>query len=149
MISKIQDDMFNYVLRAHFTEKTLRNRIDHVIHVFKQYSLPFSWWAGELDTLPTLKKELSKKGLSFKEKDIGMVLELEKFQLQSRNLLDFRWVSFKALMQDFASVITAIRGNFDCYQLIYSHLPLDLLQGPFKMCVGYYYEQIPNRDICF
>lgn len=48
--SHIPDDMFNYVLAAHFTPENTSARIDQVIWLFKKQCLPFSWWIGPSDT---------------------------------------------------------------------------------------------------
>ncbi len=94
--SAISDDMFNYVLSAHFTEQNAQERVEDVIQLFQERDLPFSWWVGQSDTPANLKKYIIQGGLIFKEQDAGMILELKKFHPQSASPLNLKNSSHKA-----------------------------------------------------
>ena len=137
--SEIHDDMFNYVLSARFTEANVVKRIDHVIEKFKEHQLPFSWWVSESDTPLHLEKMLSRHGLVFKEKDVGMLLDLTNFHSKSVTNLDFRHVQSSDALKDFGNIIQAIGGHPESYDRIYKHIPLPLLKNDslLEMHIGY------------
>lgn len=137
--SAINDDMFNYVLSARFTEHNAAARIEHVIRLFQEHSRPFSWWVGESDTPISLKDELSRHGLIFKEQDVGMILELHHFHPQAASRLNFKQVLQQQDLKEFGSIIQAIGGHPECYDRIYRHIPLNALREgcPLEMHVAY------------
>ncbi len=126
--SDISDDMFNYVLSARFTKENVARRVDQVIHMFQEHDLPFSWWVGESDSPTDLKNELCQQGLMFKEKDVGMILDLQSFFPKTKSQLHFKRVSSAGALQDFGDIILAIGGHPECYERIYRHIPLSILQ---------------------
>lgn len=137
--SEIPDDMFNYVLSARFTDINAVKRIDHVIEKFEKYHLPFSWWVGESDTPSNLGETLSQHRLTFKEQDVGMILDLANFHPKSVTNLDFEHVQNANALKDFGHVIQAIGGHPESYDRIYKHIPLDLLQDEalLEIHIGY------------
>lgn len=139
----IPDDMFNYVLSARFTKENAAKRIQHVIQIFQKRHLPFSWWVGKSDTPSNLGDELSRHGLTFKEKDVGMILELKHFHPKSSSDLRFDRVHSPKALKDFGNIILAIGGHPECYDRIYRHIPLSLLQegAPLEMHIAYLGDQ--------
>lgn len=137
--SDISDDMFNYVLSARFTKENVSRRVDQVIHMFQEHNLPFSWWVGESDSPSDLKNELCQQGLMFKEKDTGMILNLQSFSLKTESQLHFKQVNNEKALKDFGDIILAIGGHPECYERIYRHLPLSILQknSPLQIHIAY------------
>ncbi len=122
--SHISDDTFNYVLRAHFTEKNAENRIRHIMSLFKNHHLPFSWWAGESDAPAILGDLLLRQGFTFKEKNIGMYMELPQATLpETKTPLTFQRVESRDHLKHFADVIASIGGAPQAFDFIYSQLP--------------------------
>jgi len=137
--SGISDDMFNYVLSARFTKENVARRVGQVIHMFQENNLPFSWWIGESDSPSDLKNELYQQGLMFKEKDVGMILDLQSFSPKTESQLHFKRVSSTEALKDFGDIILAIGGHRECYERIYRHIPLSILQesSPLQMHIAY------------
>lgn len=133
--SQIPDDLFNYVLSAQFTEKNARDRVKHVLSLFSKN--PFSWWVNESDSL--LQSVLLEQGFSYKEKDVGMYLELANYQPILTSPLSFQRVESHVHLKDFADVIVAIGGNPEAFEQIYSQLPPVIYCGEtaFEMYVAY------------
>lgn len=143
--SQIHDDTFNYVLFAQFDERDASDRIDHVLHLFQQKELPFSWWVSASDSPRSLTTLLQEKGLLFKEKNIGMYKELTDFIIPPcSSQLNFQRVDSSAQLRDFADIITSIGGSPDAFDAIYSQLPPAVYSGqaPVEMYVGYF-ENVP------
>lgn len=146
--SQIPDDTFNYVLSARFTEENAPLRILHVLSLYKEYHLPFSWWVGESDSPPTLGNLLLDQGFTLKEKNIGMYLELDKFHFSLHTSpLAFHRAQSAEQLKAFAGVIITV-GEFgepsQIFDLIYSHLPPVIYCGKssLEMYIGYL-EDIP------
>jgi pimeloyl-ACP methyl ester carboxylesterase/GNAT superfamily N-acetyltransferase len=141
--SDIPDDMFNYVLSARFTTKNTAKRIEQVIQKFHEHHTSFSWWVSESDTPPNLGKELIRHGLSFKERDVGMILDLGQFRPKSTSSLRFQRVETEAGLKDFGSIIIAIGGHPSCYDRIFRQIPVSLLQEgtALEMHVAYFDTQ--------
>lgn len=138
--SQISDDTFNYALSAHFTEKNAEDRIQHVTSLFKKFHLPFSWWIGESDSPANLDDLLLGKEFSFKEKDIGMYMELAQATLSTaESPLTFQRAESPEQLKHFADIITAVRGAPQAFDLIYSQLPPVIYCGnaPLEMHVAY------------
>lgn len=143
--SDIPDDMFNYVLAAHFSNETAVKRVAQVIHMFQEQDLSFSWWVGESDTPSDLKDKLLQQELTFKEKDIGMVLDLKYFFPKAVSQLHFKRVDSAKTLKDFGDIILAIGGHPECYNRIYQHMPLTSLEegASLEMHIAY----LENRPI--
>lgn len=136
--SRIVDDTFNYVLAARFTEKNAKERIQHVKSLFTELHLPFSWWTSELDFPINLGNLLLQEGFVFKEKNIGMYMELTSLPRASTPLT-FQRVQSREELKAFADIITSIGGNPKVFDLIYSELPPVIYCGysPLQMYVAY------------
>lgn len=138
--SSIVDDTFNYILSARFSNNNAQDRVSQILKLFKEHSLPFSWWVGPLDTPSNLIDVLTSQGLSFKEENIGMCLSLEDFKLEQLNIsLNLQKVNSLLQLKDFSEVIVKIGGNSEVFSKIYSKLPSVLYQSAacFEMYVGY------------
>ncbi len=138
--SQIHDDTFNYVLSARFSDSHVRDRISHVASLFKKFELPFSWWVGESDLPASLEDELKKQGFDFKEKNIGMYAEINNLLLGSADSsIEFKRAENNSHLQDFSHIITAIGGNPNAFDLIYSKIPPTIYCGtaPLEMYVAY------------
>lgn len=137
--SDISDDMFNYVLSACFTKENVAQRVNQVIRMFQEHNLPFSWWVGESDLPSDLKQELCRQGLVFKEKDIGMMLDLKSFSPKTESQLYFKQVGTAETLKDFGDIILAIGGHPESYERIYRYIPLTILQenSPLQMHIAY------------
>lgn len=137
--AEINDDMFNYVLAAHFTPEDAKERIKEVIAHYSRLNLPFSWWVGPQDTPHNLDVLLMAEGLALKEDDVGMALDLTHFDAAYESPLSFERVNNQKLMRDFADIIVSIGGNPDAYEIFYSKIPASLLQegAALEMYVGY------------
>lgn len=144
--SQIQDDTFNYVLSARFSESNVRDRISHVASLFKKFHLPFSWWVGESDLPASLENELKKQGFVFKEKNIGMYAKINDLSLESINSsLEFKRVENISRLQDFSNIITEIGGNPEAFDLIYSKIPPAIYSGPVPLEI--YVAYIGNEPV--
>jgi GrpB-like predicted nucleotidyltransferase (UPF0157 family)/GNAT superfamily N-acetyltransferase len=138
--SQIPDDTFNYVLSSNFTKKNAKDRIGHILNLFRKFHLPFSWWVGEADSPIALGDLLLQHGFSFKEKNIGMYMELSHFNAcYNRTSLTFRRVESREQLKHFADIIVSIGGTPEAFNLIYSQLPPVIYCGktPLEMYVAY------------
>lgn len=138
--SKIVDDTFNYILSARFTDTNVQSRVFEILKLFREKSLPCSWWIGPSDTPKTLEDVLQSQGLHFKEENIGMYLYLDDFlPSQLKTSLNFKKVSSLVQLKDFSQVIVNIGGNPEAFDKIYSHIPPILYQNAacFEMYVAY------------
>ncbi len=135
--SEVPDDTFNYVLSARFTEKNGKERIAHVQSLYQDR--PYSWWVGESDTPSNLSELLQIQGFEFKEKNVGMYLDLSHFQPILTSSLQFHRVQSPEQMQDFAKVVVDVSEMTEIYDLVYAHLPPVLYSGssPMELYVGY------------
>lgn len=140
VLSQIPDDTFNYVLSARFTEKNAKERIQHVRSLYDKTNLPFSWWVGESDTPSPLGDILVSQGFTFKEKNVGMYLDLDRFhRSQSPSALNFKRVESREQLKDFADVIVTVGEMPQIFDLLYSYLPPVIYCGrsPLEMYIGY------------
>lgn len=133
--AELKDDMFNYILSARFTEENASERVDTVLKLYRDKVLPFSWWVSEArDTPANLGKVLMTKGLSQKEVDAGMYLELEDLQPRTFEA-KIRRVEVGEMVRAFADVIVSVGGDPRMYEMIYKDIPLPLIQegAPFEL----------------
>jgi GNAT superfamily N-acetyltransferase len=139
--SRIPDDTFNYVLSAHFTEENAHDRIVHVLGLFKEFRLPFSWWVGVSDSPSTLSDLLQHQGLTLKEKNIGMYRELAPVDCTPQTSpLIFQRVESREHLKAFADILVAVGGIPQAFDLIYSQLPPAAYCGetPLEMHIAYF-----------
>jgi len=138
--SSIPDDTFNYVIGAKFSDYNVKDRVEHVLNLYREKGIPFSWWLGEKDTPETLEDELTSQGLSLKEDDIGMYLSLDEYESkESSSEISMTRVLGEKGLRDFAKVFADLGGYPNLYEDLYSKLPPVLIAdgGPYEMYVGY------------
>ncbi len=143
--SKIEDDTFNYVLGAQFTETNAQGRIEHVRSLFQEFHLPFSWWVSELDSPASLAEHLLRQGFTLKEKNVGMYLELARFsETNAPSLLNFQRVESQPHLKAFSEVIASVGGSPRAYDVIYSQLPQAVYAGNTSVELYLaYFDNIP------
>lgn len=131
------DDSFNYVLGAHFEPSTVHTRIESILDLYRRRNLPFSWWVSDIEDTPQLPSLLKEHGLSLKETNVGMYLQLDRekefISPQIKRVAGLRE------LQEFSRIITEIGGPKDCYEKIYQPLPALLYQegAPLEMYLLY------------
>jgi len=138
--SPIPDDTFNYVIGAHFEKENLSARVSHILELYDEGKHPFSWWVGDSDTPNALKKELAAQGLSPKEEDVGMSLNLDQASLARRlPELTIKRALGKVELQHFATIFASIGGYPRYYEELLSQIPPVLYSdgAPLEMYVGY------------
>lgn len=142
--SQIEDDTFNYVLSAHFTEKNARDRIRHVHSLFQRAHLPFSWWVAQTDSPADLADALQQEGFALKEKNVGMYAKLNDLPVITTPLKVQRVESATAL-KEFTEVIVSIGGSPLAFDRIYSHAPLVTYAGntSVELYLGFF-ENTPS-----
>ncbi|MBM3184309.1 MAG: GNAT family N-acetyltransferase, partial [Chlamydiae bacterium] len=75
--SQIQDDTFNYVISARFTERNMRDRVRHVKSLFQRSKLPFSWWVAETDSPANLWRSPDGRGILLEREKRWDVFEIK------------------------------------------------------------------------
>lgn len=139
--STIQDDTFNYVLAARYRSSNVWQRVKETIKLYEDLKVPFSWWVGPNDTPKELVDVLNQEGLSLKEENIGMYLDLSEFKSPEKiSELDFQQVLSQKQLRSFAHVIESIGASHEAYEKIYSQLPASLFkkETPLEMYIGYF-----------
>lgn len=136
----VDDDTFNYVFQTQFTDENVRHKIDHVMALYKEKNLPFSWWVGPEDSPKNLKEILLSYGFLPKEFDHGMFLPLKNWKYSNKPLkLDIKRVVDAKGLQDFFSVYEKIGGTAGTFDAIFSSIPPHTYgEGmPYGFYVGY------------
>jgi RimJ/RimL family protein N-acetyltransferase len=139
-ITDIQDDTFNMVLGARFTQKNVEEKIDEVTNIFNTKNLPFSWWIGSNDTPFNLKEILISKGFVPKENDYGMYLDLEKYTPKKLDHLTIKQVSNTQELKEFCDIHEKTYTNPEAYDIIFSKIPSSSYQdkSPYRFYTGYF-----------
>ena len=137
--SEIEDDTFNYVLNAKFSNENVSKRVRDVINLFKDSNTPFSWWVSDQDTPISLINHLIDMGLNYKEENIGMYLLLDNFENHPNDRIMFHKVDSYSRIKEFSEIITEVGGNHHAFKKIYSKIPIDILvdKNDFEMYIGY------------
>jgi GNAT superfamily N-acetyltransferase len=139
--SSIEDDTFNYVLAARYSSSNALQRVKETLKFYEHPKVPFSWWVGPNDTPKELVDILTQQGLSFKEENIGMYLDLSEFKAPEKiSELSFQQVFNQEQLRSFAHVIESIGASHEAYEKIYSQLPASLFkkETPLEMYIGYF-----------
>lgn len=113
----LNDDTFNYVLRADFDLSFSSEKINQISHYFNKLHLPFSWWIGP-DSQPTnLAPTLEKHGYQNTENNIAMYLDLDTWNDSFTMPAELKIVRVqdKAGLQDFALVLSNDPKAFSIY----------------------------------
>lgn len=135
--SHLNDDTFNYVLRADFEPLLSAEKIDQVSHYFDKAHLPFSWWIGPNDSPANLSHMLEKYGYQNSENNIAMYLDLEKLpkNFNPPAELKIKQVKDKTGLQDFALVLSNDLKAFSTYFDWLSDILTE--EDPIEFYVGY------------
>lgn len=136
----IDDDTFNYVFQTRFTDENVREKIEHVIALYKEKNLPFSWWVGPEDSPKNFKEILLSYGFLPKEFDHGMYLPLKNWEYSNKPLkLDIKRVVNAEGLRDFFSVYEQIGGNEGVFDRIFSSVPSHAYgkDMPYGFYLGY------------
>lgn len=139
LCTDIKDDTFNIVTNTHFTSENANQKIKETIKVFQDKNLPFSWWVGPGDSPSNLKELLIKQGLTPKENDYGMHLDLKNYNPKPLEKLKIIQVKNKIQLQEFDQVHVQSFGNPKAFDLIFSKIPLKAYTGnaPYRFFTGY------------
>lgn len=139
LCADIKDDTFNIVANTHFTSENANQKIKETIKVFQDKNLPFSWWVGPGDSPSNLKELLIKQGLTPKENDYGMYLDLKNYNPKPVEKLKIIQVETKDHLKEFDQVHVQSFGNPKAFDLIFSKIPLKAYTGnaPYRFFTGY------------
>lgn len=106
--SGLPTDTFNVVCRARLGPNEVEPRIAEALAWFREKATPFAWWVGPGAEPKDLEARLEAHGLTRKEEEQGMVLNLSR--LKSLPLppgLTVRRVSSERELADFAHVVSS------------------------------------------
>lgn len=115
--SHLNDDTFNYILRADFEDSKAQEKIEHATRPFTSDHLPFSWWTSSHDRPHNLSELLPTKGYQQTENNIAMYLNLDTWEpthLELPELTIVRAQDEKTL-QDFALILSNDSKAFSTY----------------------------------
>ncbi|MFD5570314.1 GNAT family N-acetyltransferase [Streptomyces cadmiisoli] len=106
--SGLDDDTFNIVAAARFSERTARARVAEVLGALSGTGRPFSWWVGPASTPHGISTVLTGAGLEASETETGMWKDLSA-GLPDRPAvgLDIVRVSTPDQLADYAAVLAA------------------------------------------
>ncbi|VVC76989.1 hypothetical protein AQUSIP_23160 [Aquicella siphonis] len=140
--SGLQDDTFNYVVRADFSARDACSKIREVNSYFDHGSLPFTWWVSPHDQPRDLACYLERSGYQNTENNPAMWLDLESWHgdLSGQRLRPPAELSIvRALDQqtllDFARVLNASPSAFDQYYIWLAEVIS--AEDPIEYYVGY------------
>ncbi|HEX7303193.1 GNAT family N-acetyltransferase [Lentzea sp.] len=145
--SGLEDDTFNLVAAARFTEATAATRVAETVEAVAATGRPFSWWVGPASTPADLGAVLADAGLSASETEAAMWLDLAGATLPEpvADGLEIRRVSTEAELADHAEVLAA---NWDppaaTVRRFYAAVAPHALTSPARYLVGY----VDGRAVC-
>jgi GrpB-like predicted nucleotidyltransferase (UPF0157 family)/GNAT superfamily N-acetyltransferase len=113
--SGLPDDTFNMILEGDFTPDEAESRIREVMDYMTKKQLPFSWWVAHFDNPADLAHRLVEAGLQTAEVNIGMYLDLDKWQISKTVTLDIRRATSASALQDFAMILVNDPTAFSTY----------------------------------
>ncbi|MFJ6140585.1 GNAT family N-acetyltransferase [Kitasatospora sp. NPDC092286] len=106
--SGLDDDTFNIVAAARFTDETAPGRVAETVRALTATGRPFSWWVGPATTPPDLAVLLSGHGLEASETETGMWMDLPAAPPEPHvEGLDIRLVTTSEQLADYAMVLAA------------------------------------------
>lgn len=135
--SNLNDDTFNYIIRADFDEQSAQEKIKQATNYFTSRHLPFSWWVGPNDQPKNLDKLLEHNGYENTENNIAMYLNLDNWQVNHaipKELKIIRVQDEKGL-KDFALVLSNDPTAFSTY--FYWVSQILTYDDPIEFYVGY------------
>lgn len=106
--SGLEDDTFNIVAAARFTEATAPPRVAETVRILASTGRPFSWWVGPASTPDNLAEYLEASNLEASETETGMWKDLRGFLPEAHVTgLDIRLVSTPVQLADYATVLSS------------------------------------------
>ncbi|MGW9437038.1 GNAT family N-acetyltransferase [Streptomyces sp. NPDC055607] len=106
--SGLDDDTFNIVAAARFSEETAPARATEVVGALRRTGRPFSWWVGPASTPSGIGGVLEGAGLRVSETETGMWRDLAKALPTGPGTgLDVVPVSTPEQLADYAAVVAA------------------------------------------
>ncbi|MFJ9174294.1 GNAT family N-acetyltransferase [Streptomyces sp. NPDC102360] len=106
--SGLDDDTFNIVAAARFTDSTATARIGETLRALAPTGRPFSWWVGPASTPPDLSARLTAAGLPAAERETAMWAELDDtLPSPAAPGLDIQAVATPEQLADYAAVLAA------------------------------------------
>ncbi|MFE6868224.1 GNAT family N-acetyltransferase [Kitasatospora sp. NPDC057692] len=106
--SGLDDDTFNIVAAARFTDDTAPGRVAATVRTLTATGRPFSWWVGPATTPPGIAGYLTGAGLDASETETGMWKDLRTAPPEpSADGLDIRPVTTPGQLADYATVLAA------------------------------------------
>ncbi len=106
--SGLDDDTFNIVAAARFTDDTAPDRVAETVRTLTATGRPFSWWVGPAGTPPDLAVLLTGAGLKASETETGMWMDLHTAPPEPyAEGLDIRPVATPEQLADYAMILAA------------------------------------------
>jgi ribosomal protein S18 acetylase RimI-like enzyme len=146
--SGLDDNTFNIVAAARFTQRSARPRIAETMALLDATGRTFAWWVGPTSTPADLAARLVEAGLPVSEREAAMWAPMSRVPAAPPPPdLEVRLVASRAELTDFAAVVAAnweppapaVRQFYD------AAAPQALADGcPARYLVGYHKE----RPVC-
>lgn len=106
--SGLEDDTFNIVAAARFTESTAAARVAETARALASTSRPFSWWVGPASTPVNLADHLENSNFEASESETGMWKDLSGPLPEAHvDGLDIQLVSTPGQLADYAMVLAS------------------------------------------
>ncbi|MEV7238145.1 GNAT family N-acetyltransferase [Streptomyces sp. NPDC051020] len=106
--SGLDDDTFNIVAAARFTNDTAPDRVAEAVRALTATGRPFSWWVGPATTPPDIAVFLTGAGLEASETETGMWMDLRTTPLEPyADGLDIRLVTTPEQLAEYAMILAA------------------------------------------
>lgn len=105
--SGLDDDTFNIVASARFTDADAGARITDTVRSLTRTGRPFSWWVGPASRPTDLSERLAAAGLPTSEHDTAMWAELDSVPAVPDTGLDIRRARTPEELADHAAVVAA------------------------------------------
>ncbi|MEV3856441.1 GNAT family N-acetyltransferase [Streptomyces sp. NPDC050095] len=106
--SGLDDDTFNIVAAARFTEATAPTRIDATLRTLTAAGRPFSWWVGPSSAPADLSARLARAGAPRAETEAAMWVEqTDAVAAPAADGLDIRPVTTPGQLAHYAAVLAA------------------------------------------
>lgn len=106
--SGLDDDTFNIVAAARFTDDTARDRVTETVRTLTATGRPFSWWVGPATAPPDIAALLTDVGLKASETETGMWMDLRTAPPEPHaDGLEIRPVTTPERLADYAMVLAA------------------------------------------
>jgi GNAT superfamily N-acetyltransferase len=135
--SGLQDDTFNYIIDANFSEEQANEKIDQITGYLSRQNVKFSWWISPMDNPPNLQHLLEERGFKTTINNKLMYINLDEWSWHEecpQGLEIVRATDVKTL-HDFAKVLTIDESAFKTY---FSWLASVLTEDdPIEYYVGY------------